>query len=87
MNAIPIDCHFFVLLSSFSHFLCRLSLAVMHYNENGKRSQRRTSDGRLAYAMKWKKYNRGGYIVRPVYVKPTYGEYCSISILHVLSSI
>ncbi len=81
------DCYFFLIHSSFSHAWCRLSLAVMHYTENGKRTQQRTSDGRLAYTMKWKKYNRGGYIIRPVYVKPTYGECCSISILHALSSI
>ena len=43
---------------------CRVNLVALHYNENAGRQQHTTSDGKLAYQIKYPKYKKGGYIVQ-----------------------
>ncbi|XP_033103857.1 uncharacterized protein LOC117106580 [Anneissia japonica] len=59
------------------HFLyrpqkCRTLLAVLHYNENGGRSQASTVDGASRYALTFPKFKKGGAVVRPVMVAASY---------------
>ncbi|KAJ8356495.1 hypothetical protein SKAU_G00192890 [Synaphobranchus kaupii] len=58
---------------SFLGILCRLQLAVMHYNENSKRLQATTKEGQLRYSVVFPKYKRGDFTVRPLKSDPTFG--------------
>ena len=53
--------------------LCRLELAALHFNENSNRDQAVTKEGDERYDIVFPKYKKGGYIVRRVVKKPTYG--------------
>ncbi|XP_065885779.1 uncharacterized protein [Dysidea avara] len=52
---------------------CRLKLAALHFNENANRPQAVTKEGDECYDIVFPKYKKGGYIVKKVLVKPTYG--------------
>ena len=54
--------------------ICRLQLAVLHFNENGNRKQAVTKKGEERYII-YPKYKKGGYIVRKVVQNPTYGRF------------
>ena len=51
----------------------RLELAALHFNENSNREQAVTKEGDEQYDVVFPKYKKGGYIVRKVVEKPTYG--------------
>ncbi|XP_057191028.1 uncharacterized protein LOC130555030 isoform X2 [Triplophysa rosa] len=53
--------------------LCRLYLAVMHFNENAGRPQAKSSTGELLYEVNFPKSKKGECTVKPVKVDPTYG--------------
>jgi hypothetical protein len=52
---------------------CRLELAALHFNENSNCEQAVTKEGDEQYDVVFPKYKKGGYIVRKVVEKPTYG--------------
>ena len=54
----------------------RMQLATLHFNENSNRDQAVTKEGKDCYEIVFPKFKKGGYIVRKVTVKPTYGELC-----------
>ena len=49
-----------------------VKLAALHYNENAGLQQYTTSDGKLAYQIKYPKYKKGGYIVQKILQDKTY---------------
>ena len=51
---------------------CRVKLAALYYNENAGWQQHTTSDGKLAYQIKYPKYKKGGYIVQKILQDKTY---------------
>ncbi|XP_065894336.1 uncharacterized protein [Dysidea avara] len=51
----------------------RLKLAALHFNENSDRPQALTKQGVERYDVIQPKYKSGGYLVRKVHVKATYG--------------
>lgn len=53
---------------------CRLRLAMLHYNENNGRNQAETQAGEKQYSISYPKYKSGGYIVRTITEKCTYGK-------------
>lgn len=57
---------------SFLGMYSRLLLAAMHFNHNGSREVARTSDGELCYAVRYPRFRKGGWVVRPVKEKPSY---------------
>jgi hypothetical protein len=48
-------------------------MAALHFNENGKRGQKKTRDGELSYNIRFPKSRGGQYITVPVMEDPTYG--------------
>ena len=55
------------------HVSCRLKLAALHFNENCNHLQAVTKQGVAQYDIVQPKYKKGGYLVRKVHVKATYG--------------
>ncbi|KAG1944833.1 hypothetical protein F2P79_014357 [Pimephales promelas] len=58
---------------SFLGMHSRLLLAALHFNHNGSREVARTSDGEACYAVRYPRFRKGGWVVRPVKEKPSYG--------------
>ncbi|XP_063048714.1 uncharacterized protein LOC134445189 isoform X2 [Engraulis encrasicolus] len=56
----------------FIGMLCRLYLAALHFNENARRCQAKTSSGRLKFKMSFPKAKKGAASVKPVKTAPTY---------------
>lgn len=56
-----------------STFYYRLLLAALHFNSNGSREVAQTSDGEVYYAVRYPRFRKGGWVVRPVKEKPSYG--------------
>ncbi|XP_077089989.1 uncharacterized protein LOC143741602 [Siphateles boraxobius] len=54
----------------------RLLLAALHFNNNGDRDSARTNDGEVRYAVRYPRFRKGGWVVRPIKEKPSY-EYAS----------
>ena len=54
-------------------FFCRLQLAALHYNENADRRQAVTKEGEQCFNIIFPKYKKGGYVVRKVMEKATFG--------------
>jgi hypothetical protein len=46
----------------------------MHFNENGRKSQDETKDGKARYKIIFPKFKKGGYTVREVKTESTYGK-------------
>ena len=67
--------HFAPKMMAFSYhgMKCRNLLAAMHYNENAQREQAVTKDGKARHSVHFPKYKKGGYIVRKLVNKTTYG--------------
>ncbi|KAK0135730.1 hypothetical protein N1851_028407 [Merluccius polli] len=61
---------------SFLGMYSRLLLAVLHFNENGDRDVSRTNSGEARYAVRYPRFRKGGWVVRPINEKPSY-EYAS----------
>ncbi|XP_048054275.1 uncharacterized protein LOC125273057 [Megalobrama amblycephala] len=57
---------------SFLGMYSRLLLAALHFNHNGSREVTRTSDGEVCYAVRYPRFLKGGYVVRPIKEKPSY---------------
>ncbi|KAG1959839.1 hypothetical protein F2P79_005978 [Pimephales promelas] len=57
---------------SFLGMHSRLLLAALHFNHNGSREVARTSDGEACYAVRYPRFRKGGWVVRPVKEKPSY---------------
>ncbi|XP_050954852.1 uncharacterized protein LOC127156157 [Labeo rohita] len=51
---------------SFLGMYSRLLLAALHFNHNGSRDVARTSDGEVCYAVRYPRFRKGGWVVRPV---------------------
>ncbi|CAH3143473.1 unnamed protein product, partial [Porites lobata] len=82
-----LDLHFVPKHTAFSYWGCTqglLCLSALHYNENADRMQAATVDGRPRYAIRFPKAKHGGYSVREVKTKATYG-YCSSTITKVFA--
>ncbi|KAI8494608.1 hypothetical protein Bbelb_278340 [Branchiostoma belcheri] len=58
---------------SYQGMQCRTILAAMHFNENANRAQSKRRDGEDMYTLHYPKYKKGGYIVRKVLKKSTFG--------------
>uniref|UniRef100_A0A671TX43 Uncharacterized protein n=1 Tax=Sparus aurata TaxID=8175 RepID=A0A671TX43_SPAAU len=58
---------------SFLGMYSRLLLAALHFNSNGSREVAQTSDGEVYYAVRYPRLRKGGWVVRPVKEKPSYG--------------
>ena len=54
------------------HYVFRVQLAALHFNENNNRAQATMKQGEDRYDVVFPKYKKGGYIVRKVTVDPTY---------------
>lgn len=61
------DLMFYLLISY------RLLLAALHFNNNGNRDVARTSEGEARYAVRYPRFRKGGWVVRPIKEKPSYG--------------
>ncbi|CAM4650060.1 unnamed protein product [Leuciscus chuanchicus] len=57
---------------SFLGMLCRLYLAVLHFNENAGRPQARTAAGEPLFKVVFPKYKKRQYFAKPVKVEPTF---------------
>ncbi|XP_056455475.1 uncharacterized protein LOC130389635 [Gadus chalcogrammus] len=57
---------------SFLGMYSRLLLAALHYNHNGSREVARTHDGEVQYGVRYPRFRKGGWVVRPVKEKPSY---------------
>lgn len=53
--------------------MCRLRLAMLHYNENNGRNHAETYTGEKKYSILFPKYKSGGHIVRKIAEKGTHG--------------
>ena len=53
----------------------RLFLAALHYNHNNVKTQATTKKGESQYSILFPKYKKGGFIVRKVMQKSSYGEF------------
>ncbi|CAM4685317.1 unnamed protein product [Leuciscus chuanchicus] len=81
INVIPHECFSSLILKfsaknvvfSFKGMLCRLPLAVMHYNENAGRSQASTAAGDLRYSIGFPKCKHGEFTERALKSNPTTG--------------
>ena len=60
------------LIFSYKSMLCRLYLAILHFNENANRCNRVNAAGEPIYRIRFPKYKRGGYSVTPARNAPTY---------------
>ena len=47
---------------------------MLHYNENNGRNQAENKTGEKRYSIMYPKYKSGGYIVRKIPAKSTYGK-------------
>lgn len=65
----------YILLKSKVLMFCRITLAALHFNENGMRDQAVTKAGNKRYSIVFPKFKKGGYTVREVKVDCTYGKY------------
>ena len=54
--------------------LCRTLLAVLHFNENANRKKAITKDGQDRFEIVFPKFKKGGYVVKCIIEKPTYGK-------------
>ena len=54
--------------------MCKLRLAMLHYNENSGRAQAETKTGEKRYSILYPKHKSGGYIVRKITKTCTYGK-------------
>ncbi|XDV25561.1 hypothetical protein PO909_029461, partial [Leuciscus waleckii] len=61
---------------SFLGMYSRLLLAALHFNNNGDRDVARTNNGEVRYAVRYPRFRKGGWVVRPIKEKPSY-EYAS----------
>ena len=78
-----IDCFFTaIFLLALHDFAHRLQLAALHFNENSNRKQAITKSGKERYDVVFPKYKKGGYVVRKVVVKPTYGMLIVLPNIH-----
>ncbi|XP_073668046.1 uncharacterized protein [Paramisgurnus dabryanus] len=57
---------------SFLGMYSRLLLAALHFNHNSDRQDAQTSDGEARYAVRYPRFRKGGWVVRPVKEKPSY---------------
>ncbi|XP_022066518.2 uncharacterized protein LOC110962796 isoform X2 [Acanthochromis polyacanthus] len=57
---------------SFIGRLCRLYLAAMHFNENGKRDQSTSLEGKAVYKIMFPNCSNGQYITNPNQTAPTF---------------
>ena len=57
-------------------FICffRITVAALHFNEQGMREQATTEDGDKRYSVVFPMYKKGGYTIREVKVGCTYGK-------------
>ena len=65
-------------------FLCRIRLAVLHFNENSGREQATTVAGKLQYSVVFPKHKKGGYIVKKVTKDATYGKQSHLAYMSIL---
>nr|XP_043885369.1 uncharacterized protein LOC122771762 [Solea senegalensis] len=56
----------------FLGMLCRLYLAVMHFNENTDRAQATNSDGEPLFKLQFPKWKKGEFTAKPVKEQPTF---------------
>ncbi|KAF3842820.1 hypothetical protein F7725_001669 [Dissostichus mawsoni] len=49
-----------------------LLMAALHFNHNSSREVARTSDGEVRYAVRYPRFCKGGWVVRPIKEKPSY---------------
>ncbi|KAK1888602.1 54S ribosomal protein L37 mitochondrial [Dissostichus eleginoides] len=49
-----------------------LLMAALHFNHNSSREVARTSDGEVRYAVRYARFCKGGWVVRPIKEKPSY---------------
>ena len=61
-----------LLAFSYQGMMCRLLLAVLHYNENSQKMQAKTKDGMLRYEIKFPKFKKSSFSVRKVKCDSTY---------------
>ena len=52
----------------------RLLLAAIHYNANSNRETAKTKEGKERYAVRYPRFKKGGWSVRPVKENPSYGK-------------
>ncbi|KAJ4942396.1 hypothetical protein JOQ06_012262 [Pogonophryne albipinna] len=57
---------------SFLGMYSRLLMAALHINHNSSREVARTSDGEVRYAVRYPRFCKGGWVVRPIKEKPLY---------------
>ncbi|KAJ4928894.1 hypothetical protein JOQ06_004516 [Pogonophryne albipinna] len=57
---------------SFLGMYSRLLMAALHFNHNSSREVARTSDGEVRYAVRYPRFCKGGWVVRPIKEKPSY---------------
>lgn len=50
----------------------RLLLAALHFNNNSTREVHRTSDGEVSYAVRYPRFRKGHWVVRPIKETPSY---------------
>ena len=70
--------HRWLVLNAYMYFFpytFRTQIAALHFNENADRKQDTTREGDDMFSVHYPKYRYGGYIVRKVLEKPTFGEY------------
>ncbi|KAL0984617.1 hypothetical protein UPYG_G00144210 [Umbra pygmaea] len=56
----------------------RLLLAALHYNFNANRETARKSDGAEKYCVRYPRFRKGAYVVRPIKQKASYGYATSL---------
>ncbi|KAJ4947427.1 hypothetical protein JOQ06_009462 [Pogonophryne albipinna] len=49
-----------------------LLMAALHFNHNSSREVAQTSDGEVRYAVRYPRFCKGGWVVRPIKAKPSY---------------
>ncbi|KAK7877112.1 hypothetical protein WMY93_032192 [Mugilogobius chulae] len=57
---------------SFLGMYSRLLLAALHYNQNSSREVARNPDGEVRYAVRYPRFRKGGWVVRPIKENPSY---------------
>ncbi|KAI4805509.1 hypothetical protein KUCAC02_010119 [Chaenocephalus aceratus] len=50
----------------------KLLMAALHFKHNSSREVARTSDGEVRYAVRYPRFCKGGWVVRPIKEKPSY---------------